>query len=871
MSEHFGRKDSAFSFGAQTARHCLLFLKRNWRTLALLGALAALAAVYPLLERSDYKSSTDFHAAVETLGAVIALIAALALLVQFITFGTRLHLFIGLAFITNAALDLFYGLLVFGKAHTDIALFNVPVEQLCVPAYAVGRMMFGIVFIASLWADKYACKSLNQKKETAWSAILAFTLTAFVAAAFLKIPLPEILPTRFAISRPADYTSALILAVAFLLFFQKYSRQKDIFIWWILLSLGIAAVGQVVMSFSKNLSDPFFDVSLIYKVLGYAAPLLGFFVCRIVLINQRKQIADELQKANIQLQIKTCRNNEQLLEKNVRLTGENLKHKQAQRELKKLKKQLEFILGATGTGLDIIDSDLNVKFIDPQRQKIYGSPDGKKCCQYFLGRDKPCEECGVLKALESKTPVVSERIFSRENDRPVQVTSIPFRNENNQWMVAEINIDLSERKKLEQKLQNHCAYLEDRLNEQTARVTAVNKRLDDEVRQQKLLESELSQNMELLNTILDSANDGIVVIDKNYRCVHCNYAMEKLFRLNRLRLLESKTDFRQILPNGNAAHIRKALTKAMNGQILNIDRTPYLLTDGSRILVQETFVPVNSTDEKVRAVVGLFRDITETDWLNDDSDDLNKKMKNNIKKLTASNVELRNLINAAANDLTAHLRAITNLANWVATDYSEKFDNPGRENLDLLKKRTKKIGLVTDYLADYAHIKQNKKENKNVNLEDLLKNVIKNIKPDENIRITCEHTLPNIICEKTHIKRLFTGLLSSAVRRMPASGGYVKISCEQKNQLLKFTFADNARTTADCDSEKIFQIPRTLSPRDDLELAQLEMAPLRIIVEMYGGKIWDEPACEKENVICFTMPLQERCFQNEKLQTNIAH
>jgi len=49
----------------------------------------------------------------------------------------------------------------------------------------------------------------------------------------------------------------------------------------------------------------------------------------------------------------------------------------------------EFIIAATRTGLDIIDENLVVQYIDPARMKILGDPDGRVCYDYFRGRSTP--------------------------------------------------------------------------------------------------------------------------------------------------------------------------------------------------------------------------------------------------------------------------------------------------------------------------------------------------------------------------------------------------------------------------------------------------------------------------------------------------
>jgi PAS domain S-box-containing protein len=128
------------------------------------------------------------------------------------------------------------------------------------------------------------------------------------------------------------------------------------------------------------------------------------------------------------------------------------KRKRNEDELKILKQQTEFILGVTKTGLDIIDSQFNIRYIDPEWQKVYGDPTGKKCYEYFMDRSQVCPGCGIPKSLQTKSITVSEEILVKENNRPIQVTTIPFQNEKGEWLVAEVNVDISERKKAEEVL-----------------------------------------------------------------------------------------------------------------------------------------------------------------------------------------------------------------------------------------------------------------------------------------------------------------------------------------------------------------------------------------------------------------------------------
>jgi signal transduction histidine kinase len=149
------------------------------------------------------------------------------------------------------------------------------------------------------------------------------------------------------------------------------------------------------------------------------------------------------------------------------LSGNIIRRRRAEKEVRLLQKQIEFILGSTKTGLDIIDSEFNLRYVDPEWAKVYGDYTGKKCYEYFAGRDSMCPTCGIPRAMRTKTVVVAEEVLPKEGNRPIQVVTVPFRDEQGQWLVAEVNIDITERKKAEERLidyQRQLKYLASELS-----------------------------------------------------------------------------------------------------------------------------------------------------------------------------------------------------------------------------------------------------------------------------------------------------------------------------------------------------------------------------------------------------------------------
>ena len=124
----------------------------------------------------------------------------------------------------------------------------------------------------------------------------------------------------------------------------------------------------------------------------------------------------------------------QLIDNIARTLGEAIRRKEAEQEAKRLQELSEFILGATNTGIDIIDSEFNIRYINPEWQQHYGDPTGRKCYAYFMDRSEVCPGCGIVEAMKTKQPTVTEEVLLREGNRPIQVTTIPFQDENGEGL-----------------------------------------------------------------------------------------------------------------------------------------------------------------------------------------------------------------------------------------------------------------------------------------------------------------------------------------------------------------------------------------------------------------------------------------------------
>lgn len=232
-----------------------------------------------------------------------------------------------------------------------------------------------------------------------------------------------------------------------------------------------------------------------------------------------------------------------------------------------------------------------------------------------------------------------------------------------------------------------------------------------------------------------------------------------------------------------------------------------------------------------------------------------------------ANQELKNFAYTVSHDLKAPLRAIKTLASWISSDYLDKLNENGREQIELLLTRVDQMNNLINGVLQYSRLGCIKEKRSQVNLNQLVSEVIDMVALQDNIVITVEDRLPAVKCEETRIMQVFQNLLSNAVKYMDKPEGKIRVSCVEETDFWRFGVADNGSGIKEKYFEKIFQIFQTLSPDNGFESSGVGLAVVKKIVELYGGKIWVESKIGEGSTFFFTLPKQNSQTEQVKLET----
>ena len=381
-----------------------------------------------------------------------------------------------------------------------------------------------------------------------------------------------------------------------------------------------------------------------------------------------------------------------------------------------------------------------------------------------------------------------------------------------------------------------------------------------EIAEHKKTEEKLSELLSLHRATLEATADGILVVDTEGNVVSHNRKFLQLWHITEA-LAEERDDEKLLAfvldqltdPKGFLAEVKRLYSHPEESS------SDTLKFKDGRIF--ERLSQPQKIGERIIGRVWSFRDVTERE--------ISEKRKAElIKEVKSIKHELEDFAYIVSHDLKAPLRGIKTLVDWISTDYANKLDQEGKEQLDLLSGRVGRMHNLIDGILQYSRIGRMKEERVKVDLDKHLPEIIDMIAPPENITITIENKLPIIECEQTRIFQVFQNLISNALKYMDKPQGRIIIGCVEENGFWKFSIADNGPGIEEKYHQKIFQLFQTLSARDEYESTGVGLTLVKKIIELYRGKIWIESKVGQGSTFFFTLPIQFEKIQNEQLQTN---
>jgi len=354
------------------------------------------------------------------------------------------------------------------------------------------------------------------------------------------------------------------------------------------------------------------------------------------------------------------------------------------------------------------------------------------------------------------------------------------------------------------------------------------------------LYGQVSYEKQRLDALLDSAADGILILNADHTIERCNLAFQKLYGEPREQMVGK--DHAEIIRWAQNPTGRTLDEAESGGWPLTPNATLYVEGDLERPLppplpVGVTYAPLLSDDGKLRNIIVTVRDITHF--------------------RTADEIK-STFISIVSHELRTPVALIKGYASTLRRD-DAKWDKPTiNDSLAVIEEEADRLSKMIDDLLDASRLQAGGLilNRADVSIPILASRVAERLTMQSN-----KHTIvadfpekfPVILADETRLEQVIVNLVSNALKYAPK--GEIKISGQARPEQVIICVSDEGPGIEANDLPHIFdRFYRSSKALKQTKGAGLGLYLARAIVEAHGGRIWADPQPDSGARICFSLP-----------------
>ena len=354
------------------------------------------------------------------------------------------------------------------------------------------------------------------------------------------------------------------------------------------------------------------------------------------------------------------------------------------------------------------------------------------------------------------------------------------------------------------------------------------------------LYGQVNYEKQRLDALLDSAADGILILNADLTIERCNAAFERLLGKKRDDIVGKDHD--EVIrwigePQGTTLREAEA-----QGWLLTPDASLYVEGDLERPLppplpVGITYAPLLSQDGKLRNIVLTVRDITHF---------------RNAEELKST------FISIVSHELRTPVALIKGYASTLRRDDAKWDRTVVRDSLTVIEDEADRLSKLIDDLLDASRLQAGgfSLAKADVSLPAVAKRVAERFASqsgEHDIVTDFPEKFPLVLGDETRLEQVIANLVSNALKYAPK--GEIRIGGSLRPSQVVVCVSDEGPGIDPRDLPHIFdRFYRSTKAVKQTQGAGLGLYLARAIVEAHGGRIWADSKPGTGATICFSLP-----------------
>ncbi|MDI6854139.1 MAG: ATP-binding protein [Deltaproteobacteria bacterium] len=405
-------------------------------------------------------------------------------------------------------------------------------------------------------------------------------------------------------------------------------------------------------------------------------------------------------------------------------------------------------------------------------------------------------------------------------------------------------------------------------------------------------EETLRESLALVQGIVETVREPLVVLDRDLKVVSANPAFYRTFKVT-----PEETERRFIYDLGNKQWDIPALRKLLeeiipqNTFFDNFEVEQDFPGIGRKTMLLNARL-IQKGEKRPEMILVAMEDITEVKQAQDAlkkayaeleqrvatrTQELalaNRELQREIEErkraeelllqkaeeLARSNADLEQFAYLVSHDLQEPLHVASGFVQLLARRYRDKLDAKANEFIARALESLSRMEQQIKDILEFSRVTTRGKEFALVDTNAVLDQVLKDLGATihkKKARITHE-PLPEVMADRAQLERVFQNLIGNALKFSGDQPPRVHIGAERLNGEWRFSVRDQGIGIDPRHFQRIFLMFERLHPREEYPGTGIGLAICKKIVERHGGRIWVESQPGRGATFYFTIPVRRR-------------
>jgi PAS domain S-box-containing protein len=354
------------------------------------------------------------------------------------------------------------------------------------------------------------------------------------------------------------------------------------------------------------------------------------------------------------------------------------------------------------------------------------------------------------------------------------------------------------------------------------------------------LYGQITYEKQRLDALIDSAADGILLLDSSHIIERCNTAFSRMINFPRDQI--QGKDHREIItwhhhPEGHTLEEAEAEGWPFTSNAYLYVEGDLKRSEPPNLPVGITYAPLLSDDKHLRNIIVTIRDITK--FRNAD--------------------EIKNtFVSIVSHELKTPVALIKGYVSTLRRDDAKWDKDVIRDSLAVIEEESDHLASMIEDLLDASRLQAGglQPNLSDMNLPLIAKQLAGRFQSQSqkhNIDIDFPNNFPVILADEKRITQVLSNLLSNAIKY--AQGGKIHITGQVEPEYIIVCISDEGPGIDPVDIPFIFdRFYRSEKAVKNTKGAGLGLYLAKAIIEAHNGRIWVDPQEGKGARICFSLP-----------------